>query len=423
MKQIIKQFGCLLLATSLSAIPLASYSAEGELKDQQCLDQLGTQKSRVVGERTGKKVAAAFEDYSNDRVDAALSTLMDMDPSHKFDKAYVDRFIGYLLAAKEGKTKQAMQYLERSLKPGILNHTEQTGAMRLLADLQMQEKQYQQAVDNYRAWMKLSCTESADVYVRIAQALYELNKLEELLAPADRAIHLYNKPNQNPYILKLSSYYDRKKYPEAIGVLESLVRLFAEEKRWWTQLGSFYMINEQYKKALQTMELAHKQGYLKKASEIKTLAQLYATNNVPYKAAKLLEEYIGNGLLERTASNLSLLANVYHSAKEIEKSANYYGEAAKLSNDPTYYRRQGVLLLEMKSYPAAIQALNKALELGIKDQGSVYMSLTEAYFYQEKFKDAYAQVQKAKEFPKVAKTAASWESYIKVKAKNNRVSL
>ena len=71
--------------------------------------------------------------------------------------------------------------------------------------------------------------------------------------------------------------------------LKSSLRTKSED----SQLGTFYMMEDQYAKALQTMELAYKQGYLEKESEIKALAQLYATNEIPIKSAQLQETYIG----------------------------------------------------------------------------------------------------------------------------------
>ena len=105
------------------------------------------------------------------------------------------------------------------------------------------------------------------------------------------------------------------------------------------------MLVENYDLALSTFQIAYNQGYLSKVSEIKALAQLYATNDVPHKSALIQEKYIKEGLIERNAESLSALANTLHQAKEYSEAANYYGEAAKLSSDPEHYRKQGVLLL------------------------------------------------------------------------------
>lgn len=394
-----------------------------EVVDQACLDKLGKQKTQALGPYVGKKVGKAFEAYSADKINEALERLLDIETDDKFDRAYINRFIGYIYAGKEGNEKKSIQYLSKAVEAHTLNRVEHTGALKLLADLQMQEKMYKEAIGNYQQWMSESCTQNANVYVRIAQGYLELKQLDKMIEPADKAIGLYTQPSQNPYILKLSSYYERKKYKESIEVLEKLVEIFPEDKKWWPQLGTFYMMEDQYAKALQTMELAYKQGYLEKESEIKALAQLYATNEIPIKSAQLQEKYIKKGLIERNAKSLSVLANTYHAAKEVIKAADYYGEAAEMDHDADLFAKQGTLYLEAEQYDKAVAALNRALEGGAKNPGRIYMSLTEAFFYQKKFKNAYASVQKAKEYDREKKTAESWEAYIRLKAQNNGVSL
>ncbi|GGD56218.1 tetratricopeptide repeat protein [Lacimicrobium alkaliphilum] len=380
--------------------------------------------SKVPSQRVGRKIQDAFEAYSNDLVDEAISILLDIDTSDEFDRAYTDRFVGNLLAAKEGEAKRALSYLEGAARKKLLNDTEHANTLKLVADLNLQEENYATAVEWYKKWQDFTCKENPDVYVRMAQAYYELKQLDKIIEPANKAIALYEEPNKNPYVLKMTSYYERKMYPQTIEVAEELVRMFPDTPQWWTQLGFFYMLVEDYKRALSTFEMALNQGYLKKKSEINALAQLYATNDIPYKSAKLQEKYLKEGLLERDASRLSGIANVWHQAKELKEAANYYGQAAALSNDPDHFRRQGSLLLAAENYSQAISALQKAVDRTPENEsGRLYMAMMEAYFYQGKFKEAHKYVQLAKKDKNTARSARSWEPYIKDKARNRGISL
>ncbi|OUS25689.1 hypothetical protein A9Q98_11965 [Thalassotalea sp. 42_200_T64] len=388
-----------------------------------CPKEVGKKKARtkIVGPSVGKKVGKAFTAYSEDRVDDAITILLDIETSKEYDRAYLDRFIANMYAMKGGDdSKKAIPYLKSSVKDKVLNEKEHSDTIKLLADLQMQEKQYKNALKNYQAWMDFTCKEDANTYVKIAQAHYELKQLDKMIGPSDKAIALFEKPNQNPYILKLTSYYERKQYQPAVKVLEEVVQIFPENKQWWTQLGMFYMLVEDYTKALYTLDLAYKQGFLTKESEIKTLANLYATNDVPHKSAKLLEKYIDSGLIARTDTNLYTMANAFHASQEIENAAKYFGETAKLSNNPKHYRRQGMLLQQSEQYNAATVALQKAIDLGIENSGRVYMTLAEAYFYQEKYKQATVAIKKAQADPKTKKAARAWASYIRDTAERKK---
>ena len=381
-------------------------------------------KTNLPSERTGKKVAKAFEAYNQDLTDEAVQILLDINTSDAFDMAYVNRFVGNILAAQKGKGPQALEKLTAAVKEKELNDREHADTLRLLGDLNLQEKQYKTAITWYQSWMDFTCKEDPAIYTRMTQAYYETKQLDKMIAPADKAIALYNaegKPNKNPYVLKLTSYYERKLYPQTVAVAEELVRKFPDNKQWWSQLGFFYMLVEDYKKALSTFEIAYNQGFLDKVSQIKALAQLYSTNDIPHKAAKLLQKYVDNGLLEKNATTYSQLANAYHSAKYHAKAAKNYGIAANFENDPELYRKQGILLIAAEDYKGAVVALQKAIDNDIENPARIHFSLMEANFYQNKFRTAYKHAMEAKKSPSMRRNASAWAPYIKEKAKNRGI--
>lgn len=379
--------------------------------------------TKIPGQRVGKKVAAAFEAYSADLIDEAIEILKEIDVKPGFDRAYVDRFLGNLLASQEDQGANALDYLLRSVAEKQLNDTDHAAVLRLIGDLNMQQRKFDQALVYYEKWMDFTCKEHPDVYTRMTQALYETQQLDKMIEPANKAIALYEKPNKNPHVLKLTSYYERKMYNETIEVAETLVKLFPDTKQWWTQLGFFYMLVENYQSALQTFELAYAKGYLEKKSEIRALAQLYGTLEIPYKSAKIQEKYLEAGVLDRDAETLSRMANAWHRAKDYLKAADYYGQAAELSSDPEHYRKQGTLLLTAEKYTDSIAALKKALDAGSDKKGTIQMALMEANFYLEDFKQAHVHAREAIKDKTTARNASAWEPYIKEKAKNRGIKI
>ena len=379
--------------------------------------------TNLVGERVGKKVQKAFEAYNEDLIDDAITILSEIEAKEDFDKAYVNRFLGNIMATKDGMGPKALELLVSSVETKVLNDLEHSQTLKLVADLSLQEKEYEQAVKYYQAYLDFTCKEDPEVYTRMANAFYELKQYDKLIEPANKAIALYEEPNKNPYVLKLSSYYERKMYKETVGVAEDIVNTFPEESKWWVQLGQFYLMIEDYKKSLATLEIAYDQGFLEKPNLIKMLSQLYATNNMPYRSAKVLAENIANGKIEKTADNLASVANSYHQAMEYETAAQYYQQAAEMSSDPEFYRKQGVLLLVAEDYKGAITALSKALERGVEDPGKVHFSLMEANFYAGDFKQAYEHIKEAKKDKTLRRNANAWEPYIKQKAKNRGINI
>ncbi|MEP1551362.1 MAG: hypothetical protein ABJJ91_01655, partial [Paraglaciecola sp.] len=177
------------------------------------------------------------------------------------------------------------------------------------------------------------------------------------------------------------------------------------------------------KKALSTFEVAYGQGYLTKAAEIKALSQLYTMNDIPIKAAKILEEHIESGLIEKDAKMLTSIATSYQQAKEFKEAASYYEQSALLSSDPDMYQKQGVMLYIAERYNESLVALQKALDGGSDKVGRIHLTMMEANFYKGSFKTAYKHVLEAKKDKSTARSARSWEPYIKEKAKNRGITL
>lgn len=421
MKKMTTLTSALIVLASFGAATLSSYAVAAP--DPKKIEERKARKSSAVGEKVGKAIGKAYELYGAEKLNEAIAALEGVESSNEFDMAYLNRFLGNMWAAKD--EKKAIGYLRKAIKPDVLSFTDQAAAYRLLADLLLSDKQYNEAIKTYYQWLDFTGEKEANVYLRIASAYMEMKQYQKVIEPADMAIALQDKakPNAGPYTLKFSAYFEMKNNKKAIEVLETTVKVFPSEKRWWTYLAQFYSIEEQYEKALVTLEVAAMQGMLDSANEYKLLSQLYSNANIPYKAGITLEKHIKSGLIKKDKTMLNSMASSFQAAREMDKAAQYYGESAQLDNDADAYRRQGSSLILAEKYSAAVVALNKALDAGVKVKGPVYLALVEAYFYQNKFRDAYQAVQKAKADPKFARQAASWESYIKERASKNNVSL
>jgi tetratricopeptide (TPR) repeat protein len=411
----------LVLAASFSIFSLPVAAQDLTAADRERIEARKSAKTQLPGERIGRTITKALDLYNEEKLDEAIAVLLDADPSGDFDRAFLYRFLGNIYAFKD--MQQAIKYLDLAVKPDVLGFTDQSAALKLLADLQIQESKFKVAIDSYQRWMRFTGENDADVYFRIAQAYYQLNDYAKAIPSADNAIRFSKEPNKNHYLMKMGSFYELKRYPETISTVETMVQLFPEEKAYWVYLGNFYTLVEDYDKSLSAYQIAHAQGYLEKESELKALGQMYANNNIPYKAASIYEKYVKSGAIKKDRTMLAAIASNYQAAREFAKAAEYYGELAKLTNEADAFRRQGNALMSIQRYPAAIAAFDAALSRDADRQGGIYINILEAYFYQGKYKEAYAALQNAKKDPSTSRQVRSWESYIRDRAKTKGVTL
>ena len=407
-----------------SVVLLGSYSSVSMAQTMQVqCPGYEPSKTQLLSERTGKKLNKAFEAYNNDLIPEAIELLYEIEAKEPFDRAFVDRFLGQLLVSQEGKRAEAKDYIQRAVKTKVLNDNEHAPLVKLMGDLEYEADNYEEAISWFNKWMDFTCQEDGIVYLKIARSYSQMKQQEKVIEPADKAIAILEKPNQGAYSLKVQSYYERKMLPEAIDVLETAVQVFPDSNIWYTRLGLFYQLTETYDKALAMFELAYKMGHLKSANQFRQLAQLYAINGSPYRSAKILEKYMGEGVIPKDKSNVETLANSYFQAREFKEAAKHYAQAAVISNNADMYRRQGTMLLSAGDYKGAIQALNKALNDNDDNLGKVHYALIEAHFYAGDLRSAMTATRNAKKFRSVRKNASAWEPHIKNKASNKGISL
>jgi tetratricopeptide (TPR) repeat protein len=390
------------------------------LAAEQC--EIDKRQSRAVGESAAKKVQKSFEAYTEGNLDQAISTLLEANARNDFDKAYVDRMLGNFYAEK-GQMKTAIKYLKTAVDADILGGTDHAATMRLYADLLLQEKMFKEAIPYYYKWMEFTCKADSQMYRRIGIAYSELKDWNKVLQVSDKGLSLAESPDKGLYQMKLTAYFNQKKYKEAVKVLETMVPLFQDDKRLWVQLAQFYLMTEDYDKSLATYDLAYKNGFLETDSNITRLAQLLAQKGSPYKAATIFEKHLKSGLIVENEKSLSTLAGFYHNAKELKEAAFYYGKAAAVSNKGDFYLKQGRILALDQKFDDAIPVFKKALDAGIDNPGEAQFELALAYLSLKKYKSAYNRAVLAANDKKTERSAKSYISYIKEKARIHNVAL
>lgn len=371
--------------------------------DRARIEERKNRRTTLPGERVGRGVTRAFELYNEEKVDEALKVLLEIRGGNDFDNAFLARFIGNLYAQKDAK--QAIRYLEQATKPDVLSFTDQASSLKLVADLQQMEGMHKDAIRNYEAWIRFTGENDPDVYLRIANSYYQLQDYKNVLVPIDNAIRYSRTPNKNHYMLKMGALYESRNYPKTVEVVETMVQLFPEERQFWVYLGNFYTLVEDYQKSLSALQIAYNNGYLESETELKTLGQMYANNNIPYKAAMIYEKYLKSGKIKKDRTMLTAIASNFQAAREFAKAAQYYGELAALTNDADAYRRQAMAFMAIQRYNDALKAFEATLARDSSNAGRVHMSMVEAYLNQGKLREAYASLQQAKRDSATARQA------------------
>jgi len=389
-------------------------------------------RNQALGERQARAVMEAFENYEEGDIMAAIRILRDINARSDYDRAYVSRFLGTMYASLEddqAQPERAIEHLEAAVRPDLLSWSDQRQSLQLLSNLYLMVERYEDALRGFQNYLQFTGEWDPDILVRMASAHMELQNYDRVIPFARKAIENYDEPNRNPYVLQIAAFYEAGEIGEAISVIESGLEVLPGEKGWWSQLGMFYMLEEDFEKALATMSIAHQAGYLDRSSHFRALSQLYSNNNVPFHSAEIMKRYIEEGEIEATASNWANAARAYRNAREYADSAAAFRQAIAVAEEEddtqSYYRQMGNALLQAERYREAAEPFQRAIDLlpSGEDAGQLYMSLAEAYFYSNQYRQAHRAAIRATEFSSTRRNASSWAEYIKSTAERRGVDI
>ena len=285
-----------------------------------------------------------------------------------------------------------------------------------LAQLYFVTEQYKEGVAALKEWFKVTKEPGANAYVLMAQGLYQLKDYNGALKNVETAINMYKEkgkvPKENWYGLQRFLYYEKGDYKKVVSILEEMLTHYPK-KDYWIQLSAMYGELKNDSKQLAAMETAYVQGMLTKDKELVNMAYLFLANDVPYKAAKVLDKGIKNKQIEPTAKNLELLGNAWRGAQEIKKAIPEMAAAASKSDSGDLYARLCNIYLDNDNYKKAADACDKGLKKGgVKRPDTAYLVKGMALYNLKKYDSARKAFNEAAKDKRSESYAKQWLKYM-----------
>lgn len=370
-------------------------------------------------ESTGKfaftrleRAQKALADGNPNQALAALNELQaKVESLSDYEKAMMWQTFAYAYSAQE-QYGRAAEAFEKCLALNALPPASVVNARYNLAQLYLVQENYGKAITNFEIWFKMAENPNADAYYMMAAAYAQANRPREALPHALKAVAKATGPKEPWLQLVLSLQVQLNQHRDAAETLQKLIAHFPK-KTYWMQLAAVYSEVDDQKKALATMKVAERNGFLTSENELLNLVQLYLNNDIPYRAAVTVERAIAAGRLPNNAKNQELLANAWLRAREYERAIAPLERAAELSGDGNLYVRLGQVHISEDGWSRARAALSKALQKGgVRDTGNVHLMLGIANASEERWQEAERAFQAALRYDQTAKAAAQWLAHI-----------
>lgn len=368
-----------------------------------------------VGPWAAKRIGRAYEELKNEQYDEMRLTLDEMRDNPKLnarEQALMWQAYAYLHTARDDY-RAAAEDMERTLATDGLDPTAAMQMRYNLAQIYVLLERPEDAIREFDAWFATAPNPSGTAYYMHAMAHAQKGDKDRALLLARRAVEKGgNEPKEAWLQLVASILVEQKDYAAAAPVLQQLIERYPK-KSYWLQLSAVYSGLEQPDNALAVLELADEQGMLTQRSELMTLAQLYLYNQIPAKAAAVLEKGIASGVIEPDARTYLLLADSLLHSRQRQRALEPLQKAAALADNGNAAMRLAQVYLEREDWEHARTALNQAIEKGsLTSPGHAYLLLGIANANEKRWGEAESAFSEAVAFEPVKGSAEYWLKHI-----------
>ena len=405
-----------------SVVAVPSVSAEEE-KDERKYANVKTKQRQAVGAKCAKKLESVQEvlggdaDPSNQQLNKIaqdLRSYIDTSCTSSYEKSQVWNMAGYAYYSVD-RYKDAIFAYKKAIAEPEADERQKVSIRYTIAQLYMVQEDYANAAKQLEQWMKEATVVSSEGKMLLAQAYYQLGRKNDSLKLVNAVIQDAESksitPKEGWWGLQRVLYYEKKDYKRVVSILKKLVTHYPKMS-YWKQLGGMYAELEQDMNQLVSYDVVYLQKGLDKERQLMSLAYMYLGADVPYRAAKIIEQGMKAGVIEETGKNLEVLGSAWQASQDAKRAAPVLERAAKLSDQGKIWSRLAGVYLDADENEKAVRAARNAIRKGgIKRPDMTQMTLGSALVNLHCYDDAIKAFKEAKKSKKSAKAASQWIKY------------
>ncbi len=332
-----------------------------------------------------------------------------------YETAHILNVLGFSWYEQEQVGKARALYEEALALPNLPDSM-QINLLRTLGQVCLIQEDNKAGEKWLRKLMEFPDQDTPANKVLLAIALMRQERYQEALPPLQQAVEARSGEGDTPpenWLSMLSSvYYELKDYTAMRDVVERLVRLYPREQ-YLMNLAALHGELGDREKQLALVEALLDEGRLHQESHLRMMASLFLSEDLPYKAAVLLQKEIDAGRVTASVSNLEQLSQAWQAAAEPEKAIPPLARAAKLSDDGELYLRLAQLHMNAYQWEAADQAARQAQSKGgLRREGVAWLVRGMAEVRLNQLTEARDKFRRAAAYDETAKHAGQWLAYV-----------
>lgn len=332
--------------------PNASRQEPGVAASQRLVKQLNALSEASNASDAAKGLPLADEILANER-------------ANEYDKSMAALLGGQLLLNDDNE--RAIAYLQQAIDTGGLDNNNHFQSMMIIAQLQAQEQQYDQALTSLDRYLTESGSSDATDLALKGNILYRLERYPEAIATLKPLVESGGEVNPQWTQILMGAYAESGNTAEATRMAEQVAQATPDDKRSQVNLAVSYLQTDQNDKAIEVFERLRAAGQLTEESEYRNLYALYINGeDKEREAIAVINEGLQKNILKEDYRTMAALGQANYFSEQIEPAIEAWRKAAPLAeNGETYLNLARVLHQEGRAAEAK-EAAQQAIAKGLK---------------------------------------------------------
>ena len=310
-----------------------------------------------------------------------------------YAKSYAYQYLANL-SMQENDYKTTQKYYENIIKFNALDENNINRIKFSLSKILLSLEKYDKSINLSQELLKNTKEFTLDLYESLIYAYYYKKEFKNAIVYSKKYNIQSEEKKENIYQMLYSSYIESKNYPEAILVVNDMLKIWTHNQNYWLQLISLYQETKQYKKALATIELSYKEKILDPVKNTQFYVNLLLQNGLFQKGILVLERGIEKGYIKKDKKSFELLISACLSAKEFDKAVIQMSHS-QFAQNKKYKKILANLYYNRHQYKSTINVLKSIPQTTKKEfDPEIHILLSLCYFESEDIKNTTVHLKK-----------------------------
>jgi tetratricopeptide (TPR) repeat protein len=313
-----------------------------------------------------QKMMKAYDGAKGPEARAIADEIIGDDKANAYERAFAAQ-IAAQVAYEADDANAAIGYLNQALAFDGLDNNGHYGAMLMLAQLQLQNEKYTEALATFDRFFSETRSAKPEHLVLKGNALYRLERYPEAITVLRQAIDGNPEARADWQQLLMAAYAESGQAAEAVKLAEAVAAKTPNDKRAQLNLSATYLQSNNYAKAAEVLERLRAAGQLTEDRDYRQLYSVYLNiEGKERQAAAVIDEGLQKGVLKGDFNTYLALAQSYYFSEQMDKAIDAYQKAAPLDDDGETYLNLARALWAANRIGEAKQAAQQAIAKGLK---------------------------------------------------------